>query len=267
MQRISHKTFPYILNPTHELTVTIVGVGGTGSQVLNILARMHIALKALGHPGFMVYAYDADVITEANIGRQSFYHFDVGQNKAQNLIHKINMAYGLNWYGLPEMFNEMSCDAANIFISCADNINARLEIAKLFKGSKKNTSYPYLKPYYWLDFGNSNKSGQAILASIDDEMKNIFHFHPEIVNNEDMDTPSCSMIEALDKQDLLINSTLANLGMNMIWRLFRNLEIDYNGLYLNLENLFVTTIPIWHKRKTYSKRCWPLRLGRKHKVQ
>lgn len=45
-----HYTDRYLLNPHHPVTVFIIGAGGTGSQVTTNLARMSIALQALGHP-------------------------------------------------------------------------------------------------------------------------------------------------------------------------------------------------------------------------
>ena len=43
-----HYTDRYLLNPHHPVTVFVIGAGGTGSQVATNLARMSIALQALG---------------------------------------------------------------------------------------------------------------------------------------------------------------------------------------------------------------------------
>ena len=56
--------------------------------------------------------------------------------------------------------------------------------------------------------------------------------------------PSCSLAEALDRQDLFINSTLAQLGCNILWKMFRNGMIEHHGLYLNLEMMKVNPINI-----------------------
>ena len=63
-----HYTDRYLLNPYHPVTVFVIGAGGTGSQVATGLARMSVALQALGHPGLHVTVFDPDTVTEANIG-------------------------------------------------------------------------------------------------------------------------------------------------------------------------------------------------------
>ena len=49
-------------------------------------------------------------------------------------------------------------------------------------------------------------------------------------------TPSCSLADALEKQDLFINSALAQMGVSLLWGLFRNGMTDTRGFFLNLKN-------------------------------
>ena len=77
-----HYTDNYLLKPYHPVTIHVAGAGGTGSQVITNLARMNVALQALGHPGLHVTVFDPDIITEANIGRQLFSEMELGQGKA-----------------------------------------------------------------------------------------------------------------------------------------------------------------------------------------
>lgn len=49
-------------------------------------------------------------------------------------------------------------------------------------------------------------------------------------------TPSCSLAHALEKQDLFINSTLANMAASLLWNLFRQGFTDNRGFFLNLMN-------------------------------
>ena len=92
-----HYTDRYLLNPHHPVTVFVIGAGGTGSQVATNLARMSIALQALGHPGLHVTVFDPDTVTEANIGRQLFSESELGLNKAVALVTRINRFFGFSW--------------------------------------------------------------------------------------------------------------------------------------------------------------------------
>jgi len=49
------------------------------------------------------------------------------------------------------------------------------------------------------------------------------------------DKPSCSVAEALQKQSLVINNTMANEVFNLLWMLFRNGKLNYSGKFINLE--------------------------------
>ena len=81
-----HFTDRYLLNPRHPVTVFVIGAGGTGSQVITNLARMSMALQALGHPGLHVTVFDPDTVSQANIGRQLFSETELGLNKAVSLV-------------------------------------------------------------------------------------------------------------------------------------------------------------------------------------
>ena len=236
---MKHSTPHYLLYPTHPITVALAGCGGTGSQVLTCLGRIDFALRGLGHPGLQVFAYDPDIVSPANIGRQLFAEADIDQNKATVLITRINRFFGLDWVAMPKAFDEHS-ESTNMIISCVDTIAARREIEQAWN----DTSYvrEYQKHYYWLDFGNSQHSGQAILGGTG--LPHVFDLFPDFTDEGNDDGPSCSLAEALSKQDLFINSTLAQLGMDIIWRLIRHQGIDHHGLFLNLQTMKVNPISI-----------------------
>lgn len=94
-----HYTDSYLLSPYHPVTVHVIGAGGTGSQVATNLARMDMALRALGHPGLHVTVFDPDTVSEANIGRQLFSASEIGLNKAVVLVTRINRFFGDTWTG------------------------------------------------------------------------------------------------------------------------------------------------------------------------
>ena len=115
-----HYTDRYLLNPHHPVTVFVIGAGGTGSQVATNLARMSIALQALGHPGLHVTVFDPDTVTEANIGRQLFSESELGLNKAVALVTRINRFFGFSWEAKGQCYPSGTSDSvlANIIITC-----------------------------------------------------------------------------------------------------------------------------------------------------
>ena len=140
MKRI-HYIDNYLINPQHPVTVNLIGAGGTGSQVLTGLARLDVTLRALGHPGLFVTLYDPDIVTEANIGRQLFGYSDMGLNKAQCLITRINNFFGNDWKAVPNIFptvlkNACRDNMANITITCTDNIKSRLDLWNILRPYK-----------------------------------------------------------------------------------------------------------------------------------
>ena len=262
MKRV-HYTDNYLINPQHPVTVNLIGVGGTGSQVLTCLARLDMTLCALGHPGLFVTVYDPDTVTEANIGRQLFSLSDVGLNKAQCLVTRINNFFGNDWKAVPDIYPAILKDArrdnlANITITCTDNIRSRLDMWNILKAVPVSEYRSYETPLYWMDFGNTQNMGQAILGTVPKKIKQPVSQLYETVSSlrvitrfvkyarvkENDSGPSCSLAEALEKQDLFINSTLAQLGCNILWKMFRHGMIEHHGLYLNLETMKVNPISI-----------------------
>ncbi len=238
-----HNTPVYLLNPEHPITVAVIGVGGTGSQVIQSLARMNHALINLGHPGLTVAAYDDDIVSEANVGRQLFSSADIGQYKSLLTITRVNRFYGYDWRSCSEKFSNNNFMAYNIFITCVDSAKARIEIHRLLNKPFEK-SEPYEKPYYWLDFGNGQNTGQVILGSFDNALPFVTkEFDLNKVKEKDSG-PSCSLAAALNKQDLFINSTLTQFGMTLLWKLFREARIKYRGCYLNLNTMSVNPIKI-----------------------
>lgn len=82
-----HYTDSYLLKPYHPVTIHVAGAGGTGSQVITNLARMNVALQALGHPGLHVTVFDPDIITEANIDASFSVRRSWGKARRQRPSH------------------------------------------------------------------------------------------------------------------------------------------------------------------------------------
>lgn len=253
----------YLLNPTNPISINVIGAGGTGSQVITALARMNQSLLALQHAGLFLRLFDSDIVSEANLGRQLFTSAESGLNKAVALINRINRFFGTNWKALPmnysneNLYRFESTASANITVSCVDTVDARFEIADILSALEKENCNRD-KAFYWMDFGNSKDTGQVILSTVsngkqpsskkfDTVSKLPFitdEFESLLKSAEADNTPSCSLAEALTKQDLFINSTLANLGASLLWQMFREGMIKYKGFFLNLKDFRTQPLPL-----------------------
>lgn len=246
-----------LLNPTNPISVNLIGAGGTGSQVLTALARMSHALTELNHAGLSVRLWDDDVITEANLGRQLFAESELGLHKSVALINRTNRFFGTDWKAETQKFekdylNNLPENAtASIYISCVDSVKSRFEIAEILNELKIDKGYYRNQSKYWMDFGNSQFTGQVLLSTVGnirqpnsekfETVENLPFVTEEfgellIQSETEDDTPSCSLAEALEKQDLFINSTLAQMGSSLLWNLFRNGLTQNRGFFLNLKN-------------------------------
>lgn len=256
----THYLDKYLMNPTHEISVNLIGCGGTGSKILSGLASMHIALTELGKVGLNVYVYDGDVVTKSNIGRQVYSPSDVGYYKSDVMVTRINRFYGLEWKSETVNYDKNLIHSttyvdrlkANITIIAVDNIEARKQINKfLLKEEPCNEQF---KPLYIIDTGNSRFDGQVVAYTaciisqpdMGDEnndavwtLKSPFELYNMV---EQPNEPSCSVIESLRTQDLYINNTIADFAMHWLWSLLRRTFTYDQGIFLNLEKN--TVIPI-----------------------
>jgi PRTRC genetic system ThiF family protein len=230
-----------------RVKVLLVGAGGTGSQMLSGLARLHTALVALGHPGGLdVTCCDDDVVTTANVGRQLFSPSDVGIHKAVVLIHRLNMYYGFQWQAHTVRVSEMKDKAFDIVIGCVDTKKARRDIHEFCQTAKAA---------YWLDMGNLQHDGQVILGEplLKHQKPNpmrlptVMDLFPVLLDAsipESDDVPSCSLAEALEKQDLFINQTVSTFGLQLLWGLFRYAGVDNHCYFVNLASGMVVPMAV-----------------------
>ncbi|MBT7410752.1 MAG: PRTRC system ThiF family protein [Methylococcales bacterium] len=224
------------------IRILVLGAGGTGSEVTENLIRTHFALINTGHEyGLDVTLMDADVVSESNIGRQRFAPCDVGQFKSAVLIHRANIAYGLDWRAINEyLTEETSLRSYDIVMGCVDKGHTRSIIKNSI--TSKDTLY--------MDFGNGRKTAQLIFGHVHGQgnnkltLPNVMDFYPELEDMVEDDEPSCSLSESLSKQDLMINKVISSLGINLLWELLHEGKIKHHGYYVDLGKGIVNPIGI-----------------------
>lgn len=235
---------------TRAVKVVLVGAGGTGSHVLRRLANMHLAMVELGHPaGLEILVIDPDTVSKTNVGRQNFWPSDVGQPKAEILVNRCNMLMQTNWKSATDMVTDQTrfMRTPDLVIGCVDNRKGRGAILAAIKRSARHSAY-------YLDIGNSEHDGQVVLGEVfeagykrENRLPHVADLYPDIIDGSldaTDDTPSCSLAEALEKQSLFINDTVANAACNLLWSLFRYGKISHHGQFVNIKSGRVTPLPI-----------------------
>lgn len=278
----AHYFHPYLQQPLHPITVNVIGAGGTGSVVMKELARINASLLALDHKGIYVRCFDPDIVTYANLGRQLYSESDVNMSKATCIVSRINNFFGFNWQAYPiswpsdpstwiAEFEEKENIAANITLTCVDSTVSRFLIHEFLKEVVPEIKNIMYKPLYQIDFGNDKNMGQVILSTAQKinqprtEIHETVHSLPGFIErynitrkllkkdmtslhsqgiNGQLSSGSCSLAEALYKQDLFINTTVANYGCHLLWKMFRSIYTTSHGVCVNLDPVDISEIPI-----------------------
>lgn len=243
---MEHLIHPKLLE--RRVTVHLVGVGGNGAQMAACLARLDIAMRALGHPyGLHVRAFDADRVSEANVGRQLYSAADIGRYKALVTIHRLNQFYGLDWEAYPmryedHVYGERFSVNADLLISCVDSRSAR--------GSLHRIAWRDSNHYrYWLDLGNTEATAQVVLGepqggeafqpgASGPRLPCVTELFPELLDEaapED-NRPSCSVRVSLASQGLFVNDVAVRFAAQLLYELFSKGRLSAHGVVINLES-------------------------------
>jgi len=223
----------YLQRPPIPISVTVIGAGGTGSMLLTHLARINHALKILDGRELFVVLIDPDTVSSANCGRQMFTEADIGRHKADCLIERVNRFYQTQWIAINEEASINKC-SANIVITCTDTKKSRTKVKKLLKHNESNHQ---ANNFFWIDCGNEQHIGQVIIGSKAHNWKPVTDYAGFKKIKAGNNVPSCSLAEALGKQDLFINSWVANTAGTWLWQALFNKQIDWKGAFFNIKDM------------------------------
>ncbi|MBY0365341.1 hypothetical protein CDN99_15585 [Roseateles aquatilis] len=235
---MEHLIRPELLS--RRVRVHLVGVGGNGAQMAACLARLDIAMRALGHPaGLHVTAFDGDDVSPANVGRQLYSPSDVGQNKALLTVNRLNLFYGLDWLARPWRYEqrERNEPGPDILVSCVDSRAARRLL-------HRTLDQPGCGALYWLDLGNTEATAQAVLGEPGGRQRAqdalrlpcVTDLFPELLDEQvgEDNAPSCSVRTSLASQGLFVNDTVVRFAAQLLYELFSRGRLAQHGVVINL---------------------------------
>lgn len=244
-----------------NITVTVVGAGGTGGYVVRDLARYFFALKEKGDPRrFKIRIIDADVVEKKNVLRQNFAPSDVGRLKAEALAARYSAAFGVEISIIPRMITEenymddLCAETGHIVVGCVDN-NAARRLIKDFVSSK------HQRKTYWVDSGNERKSGQVICGinstwnlenKVPYRLPFVTDIFPEILKEEEdsKDEMSCAERAVEEEQNIFINNDAAGHVLNFLRQIISGEKLSTFGIEFNIKGI---TRPYFTTEKNYNK--------------
>lgn len=238
---------PDLLN--RVVNVVVIGAGGSGSHMVSDLAVLHQSMIDLGHPGGLsCTAIDADIVTNANVGRAKFFQSDVGVNKAAVIVNRVNISHGLNWTAVDGMVDERSDHSllrqADLVIGAVDTPASRRAIRAVYARLVR-----YNQRVMWLDLGNGEFDGQVVLGELGGgkgRLPCVTDLFPDLLDpsQDPVDAgPSCSRYEALAKQSAFVNRSASMHAVTMLSVLFRFGRLGHHAVFFNLQSGRSSVIP------------------------
>jgi PRTRC genetic system ThiF family protein len=256
----------HALNPEllrRAVRVLVIGCGGSGSAIASGLPYLHQAMLVAGHAGGLhVTIMDGDLISPSNCVRQPFCSSEIGLSKAIVMISRLNLFWGLNWTAVAEhLTSQTDISNIDIVIGCVDTRAARHLI-------HTKVQYAQSRVAYWLDLGNSTDSGQFVLGQplngrnsrSATRLRTAPELFPEIADPslDDDGIPSCSALEALERQEPFVNQVLAYHALGLLTQLFRYGRLEHHGAFVNVRESRVQPLcinsAIWKKLRRRGRR-------------
>ncbi|PSX18354.1 PRTRC system ThiF family protein [Photobacterium kishitanii] len=225
-------------------SIALIGAGGSGSFMFRELLGLNSLLSRIGGNGFIVSVFDPNSVREANLGRQAFFDDELGLNKAEALVSSEQMQGRCgDWLAFSKKFDIQTANKYDVVITAVDVPRVRYELGKYWASKTIN------KKTLWLDLGNDDCSGQTILGNLGNDvdvnglrLPNCYDLYNESYNVDSDDKKSCSLDDAILKQNYGVNQMAARIAAQLLTNLFRNGEIDVHGAFFNC--ITMTTTPL-----------------------
>jgi PRTRC genetic system ThiF family protein len=178
---------------------------------------------------------DDDIVTDANVGRANFYPVDVGQYKAEVIADRLELGLGIRVEAKISRIKPSSdLSRYDIVITCVDSGQYRYELGKHHSSLNIDT--------IWVDVGNGINDGQVCVGSLGkpstNKYPNIYDLYQDLLLlGDDDDLPSCSLKEALTRQDMGVNLHAASRAFNATWALVRHGRLAYSLDFFDFKSM------------------------------
>ncbi|NJL36901.1 MAG: thiamine biosynthesis protein ThiF [Leptolyngbyaceae cyanobacterium RM2_2_4] len=230
----------------------LVGCGGTGSWLAPSIVRLGRVLSSKGKK-VKLYFVDPDHVEEANVLRQCFCDAEIGLNKAKTLALRYAIAWKMEVGAIAQSFDSNwvtpGYNTLALVAGCVDNARARQSIAQVLE----NNNHQIVPHTWYLDCGNSRRSGQVLIGSHLSTKPDDYQFntlgcfrlpaptvqHPDLLipQPEEMEDKilSCEQLALLNSQSLSINQRVAAEAFDYLLQLTTG-KLRRFATYFDLES-------------------------------
>lgn len=240
----------YINNDT-KVNITVVGCGGTGSQLLSPLMQLCSNVSSKINKITLV---DGDVFEAKNVQNQRCLLDEVGENKAEALAERYTYIYDnlkINYYSdyarnlkdlqnivYPSKFVGYNRNIS-ILISCVDRNSSRKlfhEYFELAKNEGHNLVY--------IDAGNgdTNRVGQVITGYTCDKKvysRPVADYFPDILKDEEdlstLTNENCTQSVSENPQNIATNVLSATIIFSLVTNIISFAKIEKGVIYFDAD--------------------------------
>ena len=189
-----------------QKSITLAGVGGIGSYVAYLLARMHP--KSL-------FLYDDDVVEYANMSGQLYSKLDVGMTKVDAIAQMVsNYANYDSAFAVSQRFTENS-EPSDIMICGFDNMAARKLFFEKWLSLVKTRNDEDKKKCLFIDGRLAAEELQVFCITGDNEWAIKTYREKYLFSDEQADATVCSYKQTTYMANL-IGSLIVNLFVNFV---------------------------------------------------
>ncbi len=142
---------------SRDVSLALVGCGGTGSWLAPAIARIGRWLMDMGRGVDLVFI-DPDIVEGKNVFRQNFCDAEIGMYKADALARRYGRAWGLTIGSRNEKLDSDrwgEYSGFGVVCGCVDGPEGRKDIWKMVES---------LAGLWWLDSGNTAAYGQVLIG-------------------------------------------------------------------------------------------------------
>lgn len=187
-------------------TIILAGLGGIGSYVCFLLARMQPT---------SLFIYDNDIVEAANMSGQLFSRADVDRYKVDAMADMVSNYAGYDSvFAIRDRFTP-SCEAADIMICGFDNMEARNIFFTKWRANVLLRSLPDRKHCLFIDGRLSAEYFQVFCITGDDAEAQEKYLNTALFSDEEADETVCSYKQTTYMANM-IGSVMVNLFTNFV---------------------------------------------------